>query len=137
MRTLALQQCYLLLPVLVQRLMHDQSADWAVAEFLQTAEAEMVQWRRELRERHARYLNRRPSRGDLFHSGPCFEVEKRWLDGVIRSLEHLEQYSLTRDHGSLREAQLAFDNSDKQFAQLVKLRKALPSGIQEDLQRAA
>lgn len=108
-----------------------------VGEFLERAEAEMAVWREELRGRRERYLARRPSRLDRQYSSPCFDTEERWLRLVSESLDHLERYSATRDAESLREALATYDSSDKQFAQLIKLRKALPPGVEEELQRAA
>lgn len=137
MTTLAVRQCYLLLPVLVLRLRSERQALLGVPLFLKTARAELDAWSQEFFARQERYRARRPSRIDKQFSMPCFETEARWLALMMESLHHLEQYALSGTPCSLHHSLVAYDASDKQFAHLIRLRKALPSGVEEEMQRAA
>lgn len=137
MKTSYLKYTYTLLPVLIRQLKQGGETPADIKAFLSRARAELLDRQEDTLARQSRYLQERRSRTACQSTLPCFECEQRTLLYALEALNGLERYLKTANVAYLLEAQADYGASEIQYETLIRLRKKLPSGFQEELQRAA
>lgn len=137
MTTSYLIYSYTWLPVLLRQLRQGKETPANIRDFLAHARTEVMTRQEETRARQSRFLQYRRSRTESRQTLPCFECEQRVLLHAAEALNGLECYLQTANADYLREAQADYSASEHQYETLIRLRKRLPSSLQEDLQRAA
>lgn len=137
MKTLARKYSYSLLPVLIRQIRQHTYCPITVGHLVREAHAELKTQEKDVLARRRRFMTRVTSRALVNHAAPCFECEERAILLALEAANSLEAFLQTGHPGCLCVAQANYAASEHQYDRLVRLRKQMPAGYHEALQKAA